>query len=154
MLGVGYREIMSEARAKIDLKTLGIANSCIRPAINGGILIQIPGKDRIQKANDLARHMEVALKESEVLIGRPSKCVELRIRGVDVSVPPDDIVSEIAKLGGCDKADIRIGPLRESPVGLSSVWVKCPALAAKRAIGAWSIRIGCCARARWSVFAV
>lgn len=116
---VGYREIM-EARAKLDLKALGIENSRIRPAINGGILIQIPGKDRIQKANDLARHMEIALREREVIIGRPSKCVELRVRGVDVSVAPDDIVSEIAKLGDCDRADIRIGPLRESPAGLSS----------------------------------
>ncbi|KMQ90418.1 hypothetical protein RF55_9831 [Lasius niger] len=139
---VGYREIMLEARAKIDLGALGIANSRIRPAINGGILIQIPGKDRVRKANDLARQMEVALKDREVIIGRPSKYAELRVRGIDVSVVPDDIVSEIARLGGCDKADIRIGPLRESPVGLSSVWVRCPALAAKRVFGAGSIRVG------------
>ncbi|KMQ92220.1 gag-like protein [Lasius niger] len=138
---LSYRDVMSEARSNIDLEKLGITDSRTRQAINGGI-IQIPGKDRSKKADDLASHLDAVLKGKGVIIGRPSKCSELSIRGLDITVNPEDILVEVAKMGGCRKEEIRIGQIRETPVGLGSVWVRCPALAARRVVRAGSIRVG------------
>lgn len=78
--------------------------------------------------------MDAVLGERGVIIGRPSKCAELRIRGIDVSVSPNGVVEEIAKIGGCRKGDVQIGRIRNAPYGQDSVWVRCPALAARRVI--------------------
>ncbi|KMQ90130.1 reverse transcriptase [Lasius niger] len=139
---LGYREIMAEARSKIDLKELGIANSRIKQAVNGGVLIQIPGKDRVKLADDLANKMDEVLKGKGVSIGRPSKLAELRVRGIDISVTPDNVASAIALAGGCDKNFVRVGRIRETASGLGTVWVRCPALAAKRVVNAGRVRLG------------
>ncbi|KMQ91510.1 cellular nucleic acid-binding protein [Lasius niger] len=129
---LSYRDVMVEARSKIDLTKLGIINSRLRQSVTEGILIQIPGKDRDVKADDLANRMDAILGERGVIIGRPSKCAELRIREIDVSVSPNEVVEEIAKIGGCRKGDVQIGRIRNAPYGQDSVWVRCPALAARR----------------------
>ncbi|CAL1672733.1 unnamed protein product [Lasius platythorax] len=139
---LGYREVMFEARSKIDLKALGIVNSRIRQAVNGGVLIQIPGKDRVRMADDLANCMGKVLKGRDVWIGWPSKCAELRIRGVDISVTSEDVISEVARLGGCRREDIRMGRIRETSVGLGTVWLKCPAVSARRVVDVGYIRVG------------
>ncbi|KMQ84802.1 gag-like protein [Lasius niger] len=137
-----YREIMAEARSKIDLKELGIVNSRIRQAINGGVLIQIPGKDRVKLADDLANKMEELVKGKDVVIGRPSKLAELRVRGIDISVTPDCVTSAIALAGGCDVKSVQLGQIRETASGLGTVWVRCPALAARRVAGAGRVGLG------------
>lgn len=76
---LGYREIMAEARSKIDLNALGIVNSRIKQAANGGVLIRIPGKDRVKLADNLADKLDEVLKGKGVSIGRPSKLAELRV---------------------------------------------------------------------------
>lgn len=139
---LGYRDVMAEARSRIDLEALGIANSRIRQAVNGGVLIQIRGKDRVKLADVLADKMDEVLKGKGVRIGRPSKFAELRIRGVDVSVTPDDITAAIALLGGCSRSEVRVGRVRETNSGLCTAWVRCPALAAKRMSSVGSVRLG------------
>ncbi|KMQ92618.1 reverse transcriptase [Lasius niger] len=139
---LGYREIMAEARSKIDLKALGIENSRIRQAINGGVLIQIPGKDRVKLADDLANEMDEVLRGKDVIIGRPSKLAELRVRGIDISVTPDNVASAIALAGGCDSGCVRLGRIKETASGLGTVWVRCPALAAKRVVNSGRVRLG------------
>ncbi|KMQ89040.1 reverse transcriptase [Lasius niger] len=133
---------MAEARSKIDLKALGIVNSRIRQAINGGVLIQIPGKDRVKLADDLANRMEEVVKGKDVVIGRPSKLAELRIRGIDILVTPDCVTSAIALAGGCDVNCVQLGQIRETASGFGTVWVRCPALAAKRVAGAGRVGLG------------
>ncbi|KMQ91736.1 gag-like protein [Lasius niger] len=137
-----YREIMSEARSKIDLRALGIVNSRIRQAINGGVLIQIPGKDRVKLADDLANKMEEVFEGKDVVIGRPSKLAELRVRGIDVSVTPVCVTSAIALAGGCDAKCVQVGQIRETAYGFGSVWVRCPALAARRVAAAGRVGLG------------
>ncbi|KMQ87082.1 hypothetical protein RF55_13738, partial [Lasius niger] len=140
--GLGYREIMAEARSKINLNELGIANSRIKQAVNGGVLIQIPGKDRVKLADDLANRMDEVLKGKGASIGRPSKLAELRVRGIDIFVTPDNVASAIALAGRCDKNTVRLGRIRKTASGLGTVWVRCPALAAKRVVSMGRVRLG------------
>lgn len=139
---LSYREVMTEARSKIDLVALGISDSRLKQAASGGILIEIPGKDRTTKADDLANRMDGIFKGKGVSIGRPSRTAEIRIRGIDVSVSANDIIDALVKTGGCAKEEIRIGQIRDNPFGQGSVWVKCPALAARKVTKAGSIRVG------------
>lgn len=133
---------MAEARARIDLKALGIANSRIRQAVNGEVLIQISGKDRNKLADDFADRMDEVLKGKGIRIDRPSKCAELRVRGVDISAIPYDIATAIANLGKCNKDEVRLGRIRKATRGLGTVWVRCPAFAAKRVVSVGSVRVG------------
>ncbi|KMQ91071.1 gag protein [Lasius niger] len=112
---------MMEARSKIDLAKLGISNSRLKQSVTGGILIQIFDKDRAVKADDFASHMDAILGKTGVIIGRPFKCAELRIRGIDVSVSPDEVIEEIAKVGGCRRDEVRTGCIRGAPSGRGSV---------------------------------
>ncbi|KMQ84049.1 hypothetical protein RF55_18531, partial [Lasius niger] len=68
-----------------------------QPQNKNGICLLVIGKDRAVKADDLANHMDAVLGERGVVIGRPSKCAELRIRGINVSVSPNEVVEEIVK---------------------------------------------------------
>ncbi|KMQ90164.1 gag-like protein [Lasius niger] len=139
---LSYREVMVEARSKIDLGAMGIKDSRLKYAASGGILIEISGKDRAEKADDLARQMDGVFKGRGVHIGRPSRMAELRVRGIDVSVSTNDIVDVIVETGKCAREDIRIGQIRDSSFNQGSVWVKCPALAAKKVAKAGNIRVG------------
>lgn len=76
---LSYREVMVEARSKIDLGVISIKDSRLKQAASGGILIEIPGKDRATKADDLANKMDGIFKGKGVHIGRPSRMSELRI---------------------------------------------------------------------------
>lgn len=136
-----YRNVMRKARSMIDFKALGIVDSRIKQAATGGILIQIPGKDREKMADDLANRMDEIFKKEGVLIGCPSRLVELRVWGIDISVSPNDIVEAVASTGKCAE-DIKIGQMRYTPSGQGLVWVKCPVRAAKRVAESGRIRMG------------
>ncbi|KMQ93584.1 hypothetical protein RF55_6304 [Lasius niger] len=133
---------MVKARSKIDLGAMGIRDSRLKHAASEGILIKIPGKDRAMKADDLASKMDGIFKGKGIHIGRPSRMAELRVRGIDVSVSTNNIVDAIVETGECVREDIRIRQIRDSPFSQGSVWVKCPALAAKKVTKAGSIRVG------------
>lgn len=134
---------MTEARQKISLDQLGIANSVIKSVINKGLLIQIPGRDRNRKADDLASRMR-ALWDGNPLIKvtRPSKFAEVRVRGFDVSATTNDVALAVVEVSGCAKEDVRVGALRWSPFGSSSAWVRCPILAARKALEVGKVSMG------------
>lgn len=72
--------MMAEARERISLDALGIAGQRVKPAFNGGLLIQISGKDRIQKADDLADRLRAIWEEDpKIRVARPTKYAELRV---------------------------------------------------------------------------
>lgn len=41
----------------------------------------------------------------------------------------------MAAVGGCLAEEVRAGQVRRSPAGLGTVWLKCPATAAKKISG-------------------
>lgn len=57
---------------------------------------------------------------------------EIRIRDVDESTSKEEILEKIASIGLCKKDNIRAGELVQATNGLSTLWVRCPLMAAKK----------------------
>lgn len=68
--GVSYAEILSKAKSSVSLKNLGIERPKMRRAMNGAIVIEIPGPNGKQLAGTLRASLETALKE-EARINNP-----------------------------------------------------------------------------------
>lgn len=138
-----YRMVMTEARQKISLDQLGIANSVIKPVINGGLLIQIPGRDRNRKADDLAGRMRALWDGNQLIkITRPSKFAEVRVRGFDVLATTNDVALAVVEVSGCVKEDVRVGALRWNLFGSGSAWMRCPILAVRKALEVGKVSVG------------
>lgn len=133
---------MRKAREKISLTGLGIEQTRIRRAINGGILVEIMGPDGKDKANALATRLKEVLTEVDAVVSRPTVKGELRIIGIDDSVICEEVREAVASIGGCDLEEIRTGDMREMPNGLYTIWVQCPLAAAIRVGKEGRIRIG------------
>lgn len=70
---------MQMAREKIRLKDLGITNLKVRRALNGGLKLEIQGKQGKEQAESLAIRMKETLSCMEgVKITNPTKTTEVR----------------------------------------------------------------------------
>ncbi|XP_046742523.1 uncharacterized protein LOC124409151 [Diprion similis] len=131
--GPGYAEILKFSRGRVELADLGIGETRLRRAANGGVLIEIPGPDNSKKADSLAAELSTVIGEKygdAVLVTRPVVKGELRVQGLDDSVSTEELTGVIAGLGGCDPGEVRTGAPRRLPNGLFSAWVQCPLRAA------------------------
>jgi len=59
-----YADALKQARSKISLDDLGIDNSKVRKAANGGLIVEVLGPDGAGKANALAEQLRVVLKDT------------------------------------------------------------------------------------------
>ncbi|XP_020295564.1 uncharacterized protein LOC109860703 [Pseudomyrmex gracilis] len=75
-------------------------------------------------------------------LARPTKTVELRVRGLDKSISPEEIKEAVASAGGCRSTEVKVGQPRASPGGLSTSWVQCPPTAAQKVVEAGTLRVG------------
>lgn len=128
-----YAEAMTEARVKIDPKTLGIGLLRTRKAVTGALVLEVPGRDAVQKADQLAKLMDGVLKSKEVRVSRFSKRAELRVRGLEDFVTPEIVAEAVALVGGrCPVEQVRVGVIRSMPTGLGSCWAPLSPLARRR----------------------
>ncbi|XP_046740518.1 uncharacterized protein LOC124407951 [Diprion similis] len=142
---VRYAEILKFAREKIQLEELGIGETRIRRAANGGVLIEIPGPENAKKADALAVQLTrvIAVRYGDtVSVTRPVTKGELRVQGLDGSMSSGELAGILAEQGGCKPDEIRVGVPRGTPNGLFSVWVQCPLRAATIIASKGKIRIG------------
>lgn len=138
-----YAETIAWAKQRVSPQDLGIDTLRARRAATGGIVYEIPGENRDLKADAFAQKLREALKDREgVRVARPFKKGELRVRGLDEATTVEEIVAEIARVGGCRAEDIRAGDVRFSGASMGTLWVQCPALAADRVAAAGKIRAG------------
>ena len=137
-------EVLATARAQIRLSEIGGPVAKIRQTVAGGILFEIPGQDRSAKADVLAAKLnEVFAKEEEIRISRPHKRTEIRIRGLDMSIQPEEVRKAVAAVGGCSAEEIKVGEIRKrSQRGMGTAWVQCPTPAAKILLDKGKIVIG------------
>ncbi|KYN23203.1 hypothetical protein ALC57_04380 [Trachymyrmex cornetzi] len=138
---------MRMARNKISLEDLGIANTRIRKAQAGGLLIEIPGGEEAgAKAEALVEKFRAVLADSEfkedVRVVRPMRRAEIRVTDINQSVTAEEVAEAIAINGQASKADIRVGPLRPGRGGLYAVWVQCPLSCANKILGKGRLRVG------------
>lgn len=111
---------------------MGIPETRTRRAFTGGLIIKIPGEEKIKKADLLAERLRSVFREQNVRILRSVKQAEVRIVNLDESVEADDIVAEFAKLSGTQEEDIKVAPIRFGRSGFGSTVVRCPVECANR----------------------
>lgn len=128
--GTTYAEVMSRAKASINLGELDIEGVRSRVTATGARMMELTGAASSTKADLLADKLRLALADS-VRVVRPVKCVDLRITGLDDSAGKDEIAAVIATKGGCPLDSIKVSDIKPGPGGSGVALVQCPATAAK-----------------------
>lgn len=137
--GFSYADAMKKAREKISLADLGIEDTRVRRAINGGLLIEIPGEGAQAKATSLMARLKEVLQDSAT-VANPVKQAEIRM--LDDSVTIDEVEHMLARMGECESVEVKVGPIKIMRNGLGSVWAKLPVAAAAKASAEGRMRIG------------
>nr|XP_033342844.1 uncharacterized protein LOC117229950 [Megalopta genalis] len=86
--------------------------------------------------------MADALAGTGVKVAHPIKNADLRVRGLVDSTTPAEVATAVARVGGCDQGDVRTSEIRSPPSGLGTLWVQCPAAAARKVAVAGKITVG------------
>ncbi|EFN83463.1 hypothetical protein EAI_08541, partial [Harpegnathos saltator] len=136
-----YKELLAEAKKRVDLTSIGIDKLKTRVGITGALVLEIPGEERVKRADILAEKLRDILSD-RAKISRPQKMGELRLRNLEISTTEEEAAEEMAKAGGCEKTEVKTGKIRVTPNGIGSLWIQCPVLAAKRIAKMGNIRIG------------
>ncbi|XP_048487875.1 uncharacterized protein LOC125491046 [Plutella xylostella] len=140
--GMTYAKVLTEAKSKIDLSSLGVSGMRIRNAATGARILEIPGIASKPAADALAAEIEKVIGSETVKVSRPTKCASLRIYGLDDSSTSEEVVEAIALVGGCPREQIKVGELRMGPSTTGSVLASCPVAAAQKINKAKHLRIG------------
>ncbi|XP_029157015.1 uncharacterized protein LOC114929606 [Nylanderia fulva] len=139
--GFSYAAAFKKLREEISLGDLQIDKSSIRHTANGGIVIEVPGKDKAIRAEALKEKVAGVLGETAV-VTRPVVKGEVRIIGIDDSVVADEVADVIATAGDCKSDEVKVGIIRPMSNGLFTVWAQCPLAAAIKATQKNKIKIG------------
>ncbi|KAF9801005.1 hypothetical protein SFRURICE_006048, partial [Spodoptera frugiperda] len=67
----------------------------------GARLLEVPGATSGPTADALADRIRACLGADEARVSRPTKCLDLRILGLDDSVTEHEVVAAVARTGGC-----------------------------------------------------
>lgn len=97
-----YAQILAKAREKVSFKDLGIETTVIRRAMNGAIVIEVPGPQGKQLAGTLSSRLAAALGEDAKVLN-PVAMGKLRLRGIDPSTSTEEIYIELEALSGHDR---------------------------------------------------
>ena len=130
--GVTYAEVLTEAKNRVNLASLGIERLKFRTAATGARILELPGDSGAEKANSLAAKLRETLGEEMVRVHRPEKCAELRILDLDDSVTKEEVVKAAAKVGDCPPDTIKAGEIKRNLRGVGTIWLRCPVLTAKK----------------------
>jgi hypothetical protein len=128
--GVTYEMVMSKAGQEIDLSGLGIESVKFRQAVTGARILEVSGPQGAEKADQLADKLRCVF-DGVAKISRPTKCVELRITGLDDSITKEKVIAAVAKTGGCSTDAVKAGEVRTGPGGTGACVVQCPIIPGK-----------------------
>ncbi|EFN83016.1 hypothetical protein EAI_12528, partial [Harpegnathos saltator] len=136
-----YKDLLAEAKRKINLTGIGIEKIKTRVGATGALVLEIPGEERGKQADMLAEKLKEVLTD-RAKISRPQKMGELRLKGMEISTSESEAAEAVARVGGCQVGDVKTGKIREAWNNYRTLWVQCPLAAAKKTAEAGSIRIG------------
>ncbi|XP_075983197.1 uncharacterized protein LOC142981284 [Anticarsia gemmatalis] len=142
--GATYKDVIGDAKAKINLADLGIGPNDVRfrVAATGARMFELPGASGAEKADAFASKLREVLEEDIVRVSRPTKTAELRITGLDDSASPEEIKAALSRAGECPADSVRLGQIRLGPHGGGSIWACCPVAAAKKLVDGRRLLIG------------
>ncbi|EFN79145.1 hypothetical protein EAI_03505, partial [Harpegnathos saltator] len=126
-----YKELLAEAKQKIDLTGIGIEKMKTRIGATGALVLEIPGEERGKQADFLADKLRKVLS-NRAKVSRPQKMGEIRIRGLEISTSEKEAAEGVAKLGGYEVNDVKTGRIRIAQNGFKSLCIQYPLLAAKK----------------------
>ncbi|KAF9803753.1 hypothetical protein SFRURICE_012052, partial [Spodoptera frugiperda] len=84
----------------------------IKATATGARLLEVPGATSGPSADALAERLRACLGADEVRVSRPTKCLDLRIMGLDDSVTEHEVVAAVARTGGCPADQVKAGTIR------------------------------------------
>lgn len=131
--GVTYASLISEARSKIDLESVGLnpeQSLSIRETVTGARVLRVPGAASDAQADALAQKLREIMPAELVRIDRPVKRTDMRITGLDESITVAEVVAAVSRSGGCPEESIKTGVIRFNKTGTGSLWASCPVAAA------------------------
>lgn len=135
-------DVLKLAKESIDLGELGIEYIRPRKAVSGGLLLEISGQESSPKADKLAERLRALPGLPGVKVSRPIDKVELRLSGLDQVTSARDVGVAIAQIGGCSPESLTLAEVKMDNRGRGSLWVRCPRVAAMKAVGVGRIKIG------------
>lgn len=139
---MSYEDAMLLAKRKFPLEGTGIQEIRARRGITGCIILEVPGPDGQKQAETLSQGLQGVFKDTGVSVARPTRTAELRVRGLVESTTPDEVAAAVARIGGCQESEVRVGEIRFPPRGMGSAWVRCPVVAARKVVLAGKLRVG------------
>lgn len=137
---ISYTEILGKAK-EVSLGSFGINNVRMHRAMNGALVIEIPGPDGKTLAGTLRENLEEALRD-EAIVNNPVPMGEISLRGIDPSTTVNDILPVLADLAGCTSRDVRISEIAKMRDGMGIAWVHCPLEYATKVASVGSINLG------------
>lgn len=133
--GMSYMRILSVAKEKIDLRSLGITEGIrLAQAATGARILELPGAgaENEERADRLAAMLREVLPRGAARIDRPVKRMAIRLFGLDDTITKDDVRAAVARDGGCPADLIEVGDIRADVIGTGVVRVSCPVAAANK----------------------
>jgi len=135
-----YAEKIREARGKINLDEIGIAELNITRAVTGGYKFEISGEDRVAKADRLAAKLHKGV--AGIKVTRPCKLTGMRVKNLDASIASEEVQAALAREGQCSLDEVKVGVIKRPPDGLGTLWAQCPLVSANRIEKSGKIRVG------------
>ncbi|XP_063838237.1 uncharacterized protein LOC135087402 [Ostrinia nubilalis] len=145
--GSTYKEVLTKAKAAVDLSELGIPSIKVTDSATGARLIEVPGTESREKADKLADKLKAVLG-GDVTVTRPEKRAGVRISGLDESVTKEEVAEAVAIKTGCSTGAVRVGEIRRSSRGEGVATISCPVVA-RRPSSSADVRVDRSAAAAW-----
>lgn len=137
-----YASLLRSARDKVSLNDLGIENTKVKRAVNGGIIIELPGENMTDKADEFVKKLKTAFGKEDVVVARPTRRRKIMVTEFDESVSRFELNLAMAEIGGCPESEIKTGQIRPMRNGLYSIWLRCPIEAAIKIVEKGHIKLG------------
>lgn len=123
-------DALAKVRNQIDLCSMGIASLRPRRNLAGTTMYEVPGEQSQEGTERLEIRLREILNPEEVKVSRSVKTAELRLSGLDDLTVGQDVAEAMARVRRC--AAQEVGMIRRPRSGLGSVWLRCPAAAARK----------------------
>lgn len=101
----------------MSLKELGIQTTTIRRAMNGAIIIEVPGSQGRQLASTLRANLAEVLGD-EARVHNPVAMGELRLREIDPTTTTEDIYAELESLSGSGRQEFKVSSINNMRDGM------------------------------------
>lgn len=108
--GASYAEILRRARVGITPAVDGVPDLRVRRAMNGSLLLVVPGEQREAVADRLAGCLRDILG-GDANVSRPCRTGEVRVVGLDDSILPKDVEDSLASATGLTAEKFQVGPI-------------------------------------------